>query len=60
MGGVAPIPLSEILAYMQIFRIQDMDERTRFIKMIRALDSKFMAFLADKREKETPQAPGKR
>lgn len=38
-GAVRPIPLSEIMAYMEMFKIVGVEERTTLVMMIRSLDS---------------------
>lgn len=51
-SGVGPIPLSEIVAYCEMFQVDDMDERERFVTMIRALDAAYLKRQAEKREAE--------
>lgn len=41
-GGVGPIPLSEMFAYTEMFEINDLEERERFVKMTKALDRVFV------------------
>lgn len=43
MGGVGPIPISEMLAYFETFEIHDPEERETYITMIQALDSVYLA-----------------
>lgn len=42
MGGVGPIPLSEIKAYLDIHEITNIDERMYWVRMIRVLDHVYM------------------
>lgn len=42
MGGAGPIPLSEIHAYMQIFEMQDLDERRRFMDLMTRMDGVYL------------------
>jgi hypothetical protein len=42
MGGAGPIPLSEILAYMQMFEITDLDERASFLRTMGRLDAVYL------------------
>ena len=41
-GGIGYIPLSEYVAYMEMVRIDDIEERELFIKMVKALDSVYV------------------
>lgn len=41
-GGVGPIPLSEIVAYMAAVNLRNVDDRLTFIKMIQSLDNIYM------------------
>jgi hypothetical protein len=42
MGGVGPIPISEVLAYFEVFEVRDPDERETYVTMIQALDSVYL------------------
>ncbi|WP_370193296.1 MULTISPECIES: hypothetical protein [Aurantimonas] len=42
MGYEGPIPLSEILAYCQMFGIDDPDDRADFLRTIRAMDAVYL------------------
>ncbi|MCQ8781723.1 hypothetical protein NPA30_05955 [Aurantimonas sp. CSK15Z-1] len=57
MGGEGPIPLSEILAYCQMFGVNDVDERGDFLRVIRAMDEAYLEERHRQREaaEETPQ-----
>jgi hypothetical protein len=66
-GGLGPIPLTEVAAYMEMFHINDVDERERFIRMIKALDRVFITHTngklkaeREKRQKAPRKARGKR
>lgn len=48
MGGVGPIPLTEIEAYLKLYNIVDLDEREYFIKMIKALDSEYISLMNER------------
>lgn len=50
MGGAGPIPLTEILAYMQMFEISDVDERTWLLRVVGKMDSVYLAHNAKKNE----------
>jgi len=47
-GGVGPIPLTEIVAYMDASYLRDVDERLRLIKMIQSLDKVYCRHVNDK------------
>jgi hypothetical protein len=47
--GIGPIPLTEILAYCELYDIEDRDELVRFV---RAMDDEFLRFNAEKKTKE--------
>lgn len=51
-GGVGPIPLSEIVAYMDATYLRDVDERLTFIKMIQSLDKVYVGHINDKAKKD--------
>ena len=42
MAGPAPIPLSEILAYLKIQNIDDIEERDEYVSLVRALDAEYL------------------
>ncbi len=42
MGGVGPIPMSEMAAYFEVFEVRDLEERDTYITMIQALDSVYL------------------
>ena len=47
-GGIGPIPLTEIVAYMDAIYLRDVDERLRMIKMIQSLDRVYMKHVNEK------------
>lgn len=51
-AGSNPIALAEILAYFQIYGIDDIDERGDTIDFIRSMDNAYLKHEADKRPKE--------
>jgi hypothetical protein len=69
-GGIGPIPLTEIVAYMDAIYLFDVDERLKLIKMIQSLDSVYMKHvnekaahkreLSSKQRKSAPIRPRKR
>jgi len=42
MDGIAPIPVSEILAYCELFRITNPDDRERLLYAVKAMDGAFI------------------
>lgn len=40
--GIAPIPVSEILAYCELFRITNADDRERLLHAVKAMDGAFI------------------
>lgn len=57
MGGVGPIPLSEILAYFSIFEIHDPDDRVTYITMMQSLDSVYLSHINKRTDKVDNAAP---
>lgn len=51
-GGVGPIPLSEIVAYMDATYLTDVDERLTFIKMMQALDKVYTNHINQKAKQD--------
>ena len=47
-GGIGPIPLTEIVAYMDAIYLLDVDERLKMIKMIQSLDRVYMKHVNEK------------
>ena len=58
MGGVSSIPLSEILALLTLYGIEDMDEQETWVRMLRVLDSIYVSHYADKAEKQRQRVKG--
>ena len=48
--GIGMIPLSEMVAYCDLYAITDLDERDRFVTMMKALDEAYVGFLNEKRD----------
>jgi hypothetical protein len=51
-GGVGPIPLSEMVAYMNAMYITDADERLTFITMIQSLDKVYTQHINHKAKQD--------
>lgn len=47
-GGIGPIPLSELVAYMEATYLHDIEERLKFIRMIQSLDRVYVKHVNDK------------
>lgn len=56
MGGIGPIPLSEIVAYLDMFGVTDIDDREYWIRMIRVLDRVYIDFMNKKVKRERDRA----
>lgn len=59
-GGIGPIPLTEIVAYMDAIYLYDVDERLRMIKMIQSLDRVYMKHVNDKAARQREMDSKKR
>jgi hypothetical protein len=51
MGGALPIPVTEILAYCELFYIAQLDERERIFRYVNRLDDAYLAHVAEKTKK---------
>lgn len=52
-GGIGPIPLSEMMAYMDATYLTDVDERLKFIKMMQSLDRVYVSHINAKAKSES-------
>ena len=48
MGGALPIPVSEILAYCELFYIAQLDERARLFRYVNRLDGAYLNWAAER------------
>ena len=55
-AGIGPIPISEIVAYMEAIYLRDVDERLKFIKMIQALDTIYVNHINEKAKQKSEAA----
>jgi len=55
-GGVGPIPLTEIVAYMDTVYLRNVDERLKMIKMIQSLDNVYVKHINAKTKKSMADA----
>lgn len=46
MAGGLPIPVSEILSYCTLFKVDQLHERDRIFKIVRLLDGVYLKFVA--------------
>ena len=51
MGGPLPIPVSEILAYCDLFYIAELNARERLFKYLKRLDNTYLDHVAEKSKK---------
>ena len=58
-GGIGPIPLSEMVSYMDTVNLVDVDERLKLIKMIQALDKVYVKHINSKVKRESELRRGK-
>jgi hypothetical protein len=59
-GGIGPIPLTEIVAYMDATYLIDVDERLKLIKMIQSLDRVYVQHVNDKASRQREAEANKR
>lgn len=52
-GGIGPIPLSEMVAYMDAIDLTDVDDRLRFIRMMQALDKVYVKHINERAKRES-------
>lgn len=48
--GISPIPLTDILAYMNMFSIHKYSQRHEFLRRIKILDNTWLSFQSKKTE----------
>ena len=46
--GASAIPISEILAFLQLYEITDLEEKDEYVMIIQALDSTFLELTKNK------------
>lgn len=54
MGGVNPIPISEVLAYLTLVGIASAEQRSKYLRLIQRLDSTYLTHMAEKAEQNKP------
>lgn len=59
-GGIGPIPLTEMVAYMDATYLGDVDERLKFIRMIQSLDSIYVKHINEKAKRESKSKAAQR
>jgi len=55
-AGIGPIPLSEIVAYMDTIYLRNVDERLLLVRMIQSLDNVYVKHVNDKSKKTLANA----
>ena len=55
--SVGAIPLSEIVAFLELYAITDIDDRLEYKKWIKFLDNVYLKLNAEKSEKESKEKP---
>ena len=53
-AGPSPIPLTEIKAYLDIAKIDDVDSRLYLVRMVRTLDNMYLENYAEKTKQSLP------
>ena len=51
-GDPLPVPISEVLAYCDMFHIDGLDEREKLLHMVRAMDRAFLDVIRKRREED--------
>lgn len=54
MGGAEPIPISEVLAYLQLVGIASISARAKYLRLIQKLDATYLKHHAEKSAQHTP------
>lgn len=54
-AGPGPIPLTEIKAYLDIARIDDVDSRLYVVRVVRTLDSIYLEHYAERARQSNPK-----
>jgi len=55
MAGALPIPVSEILAYCELFYIAQLDERARLFRYVNRLDNAYLDWAAERSKSNSPK-----
>lgn len=58
MSQVGPleIPISEVLAYCELFKVHDLHDRTRIFKFVKRIDRAYLEVIAEKHKTEAKKA----
>lgn len=56
-GLPLPVPLTEMLAYCQLYGIESLDEREKLIKMFRAMDAGYRKVASQEANSDKPKVP---
>ncbi len=55
MVGALPIPVAQILAYCELFKIHPLHERAQIFQYVQQMDSVFLTHVAKKHAKPAPK-----
>lgn len=50
---IGPIPLSEILAFLELYEIEGLEERHRYLRFVRSLDNHYLSLVHEDRERKS-------
>lgn len=56
MGGVGSVPLSEVVALLDVLQVDDQDDRELWARMMRVLDNVYVKHYSDKQKAEQERA----
>ena len=56
-GGPQPIPVSELLAYCELMRIRELDQRQALLQIVQTLDATFIEHQVRKIRRNVPPDP---
>ena len=51
MAGACPVTLQDILAYLEIFRVEEAHQRAKFTRLIQAMDGAYLEHQASEQAK---------
>lgn len=58
-GEPLPIPISELLAYCEMFGIRRLEEREKLLRMVRAMDRAYLDVIREQAQKRDKPKTGK-
>ena len=54
MGGPCAIPISEVLAYLNLMGIASIAQRSKYLRLLQQMDSTYLTYVAEKQAASTP------